>query len=326
MRQHLRFAGAAGLLIATSAGLSAAWGQEPVRAAGTEAATGSSAGQGTQLMIAHALDMAIAGSELQLTIRQAGGLAAVSKETRVGIPGVVDVAVTRTGAVGDDPGRGTGQGGLVQLQQQARRSFRNSYELMKTSNRLLRAGTETRDDRATSSRFYAAANLYANTLYTIARETFGWQAGWEPNDRSPADQGGESTVHPGATGARLSTADLATVTLINYSVKESLNAFELNQSLRNLGAGDAAAQSLREHARAMAADSRQSVEQILASLKERTEAGTPAAGADANAPGNRTAGEGHASWSGTQVQGLAQQAREVVRMLEELGGEAGRSR
>jgi hypothetical protein len=322
MRQHLRFAGAAGLLIATSAGLSAARGQEPVRAAGTEAATASSAGQGTQLMIAHALDMAIAGSELQLTIRQAGGQAAAGKETHVEIPGVVDVAVTRTRAPGDDPGKGTGHGGLVQLQQQARRSFRNSYELMKASNRLLRAGAETRDDRATSSRFYAAANLYANTLYAIARETFGWQAGWEPNDRSPADQGGESSVHPGASGARLSTADLATVTLINYSVKESLNAFELSQALRNASAGDGATRALREHARAMAADSRQSVEQILASLKEKAEA----AGSDANAPGNRAAAEGHASWSGTQVQGLAQQAREVVRMLEELGGEAGRSR
>ena len=126
--------------------------------------------------------------------------------------------------------------------------------------------------------------------------------------------------------ARLNTADLATVTLINYAVKESLNAFELSQALRGAGAGDDATQSLREHARTMAADSRQSVEQILASLKERAEAGTPAAGSDANAPGNRTAVEGHASWSGTQVQGLAQQAREVVRMIEELNGEAGRSR
>jgi hypothetical protein len=154
-------------------------------------------------------------------------------------------------------------------------------------------------------------------LYAIARETFGWQAGWEPNDRSPADQGGESSVNPGASGARLSTADLATVTLINYSVKESLTAFELSQALRGAGAGDDATRSLREHARSMAANSRESVEQILASLKERANAGTPTTGSDAKAS---------ASWSGTQVQGLAQQAREVVRMLEELGGEAGRGR
>ena len=41
--------------------------------AGTEAVAGSSAGQSTELLITHALQMALEGSELQLTIRQAGG-------------------------------------------------------------------------------------------------------------------------------------------------------------------------------------------------------------------------------------------------------------
>jgi len=56
-------------------------------------------------------------------------------------------------------------------------------------------------------------------------------------------------------------------------------------------------------------------------------AGLIAAGSDSdfNARGNRARGEGQRGWSGTQVEALAQQTREVMRILEELGGETRRA-
>lgn len=344
MRKYAKvgFMGSVGLLIALSAGPSIVRGQDPARPAGADAATGSSAGQSTELLIAHALQMAIEGSELQLTIRQAGGPV---------VAGTSDSGVSRTsGPGGSDPAMtGMGQGGLVQLQQQARRSFQASYELMKTGNQLLRSGTEARDERASASRLYAASNLYSSTLYSFARQTFGWQAGWEPTDRSHPDRGqagdaaaGERPVtpgqgrergvaHAGAGGIKLPTADLATVTLINHAVKESLDSFEINQSLLGTSAVDAGVQRLREHARTMATESRRSIEQILVSLRERGATGAPGvtsegAGAVSRPvhPANEATGSGgQEGWSGTQVQVLAQQAREVIRVLDELGGQAG---
>jgi hypothetical protein len=301
--------GSLGLLIATSAGLATARGQDSPRPAGAEVG----AGQSTELLITHALDMALEGSELQLTIRQAGGPVVVSK---------TDDGVARTNALDGPAGTaGTKKSGLIQLQHQVRRSFQESYELMKAGNRLLRGGAEAREERASASRLYAAANLYANTLYSLGRQTFGWQAGWDPADRSTPDRAGQDqepgTTHEG--GPKLTTADLASITLINHSVKESLSAFEIKRSLHHRVAGDAAAKLLRDHAHAMAKESRQSVEQLLASLHERAAAGTPEPkpGKDAAAPA------GQEGWSGTHVQALAQQAREVIRVLDELGSETG---
>ena len=99
--------------------------------------------------------------------------------------------------------------------------------------------TET---RAKSSRLYAAANLYANSLYSIAGETFGWEAGWKPADRETGTRAKltrvrlariRSTPPPKLAGSdehRFTTADLTNVSLINHAVKESLSAFELSCS------------------------------------------------------------------------------------------------
>jgi hypothetical protein len=308
MRERTRvwLMGSVSLLIAISADLSAARGQQPVRPAGA-VVVGPAAGHSTELMIAHALDMALDGSELQLVISQAGGPVTGAR---------TDAGVTRTGGAG---GAGTGatepgRGGLIQLQHRARRSFQESYEMMKASNRLLRAAGEERAERAAASRLYAASNLYVNTLYTLGRQTFGWQAGWEPTDRSEEGGAGQAAT---ARGPKLSTGDIATITLINHAVKESLGAFELSQSLHDQAAGDRAGQQLREHALLMAAESRQSIERILASLNESrgTTETTPSGGA-----AGAVAKEG---WSGTQVHALAQQAREVIRVFDELCGQAG---
>jgi hypothetical protein len=337
MRQNkskFRLAGAIGLLVATSAGLSAARGQGQ-NSAGQQA---GSTGQSTQLLITHALDMALQGSDLQLTIRQAGCADAAgttghaTSENGEKRAGGQDAASSGTAK----PASEDGQACLIQVEQHVRKSFENSQELMTTSNRLLRAGSEAHGDRAKSSRLYAAANLYANSLYSIAGETFGWEAGWKPADRANGDKGqadkGEArqdkehsaAKRAGSDEHRFTTADLTNVSLINHAVKESLSAFELSQSLRDMGANDAAAQHLRNHAKAMADEGRKSVNEIFASLHEKR-TGTPGAANDRKTPGNRTgtaSAESHAGWSGTQIRALAQQAREVVRVLDQLDGQA----
>ena len=161
-------------MLVTAAGLSAAQGQD---SAGQEA---GSTGQSNQLLITHALGMAIEGSELQMTIHQAAvqGTAgrsdhAISGSGRAGVNG----ADARNAA----PGRAArsvsenGQGCQIKLEQQVRKSFESSHELMTASDRLLRGGAEARGDRAWTSRLHAVANVYANSLFSIAKET--WRGG-----------------------------------------------------------------------------------------------------------------------------------------------------
>jgi hypothetical protein len=325
MRRHPKiwWMGAVGVGLATLAGLSAARSQETKTRAraeggGQEGKATRADARTTQLLIAHALDMAIEGSQLQLTIREAGA------------PGGQPGAVPRPGAAGQPAAAGAGamgQGNLVQLQQQARRTFQDSYELMKSGNRMLRDGGE---GQAPASRLYAASNLYANSLYAFARETFGWEVGWQPTGGGNDERArpGQDQVRPGGAGTRISTADLATVTLINHGVKESLAAFELHHALRDKGDDDAAAQQLRQHARSMATKSRQTIDQVVASLRERggnAEGAAGAAGRPAGVGAPPAAAGGQAGWSGSNMQALAQQAREVVRVLDELGGEGGAS-
>jgi hypothetical protein len=337
MRQNkVWLLGAIGLSIATVAGLSAARGQGR-DSAGQEA---GSTGQSTQLLIAHALDMAIDGSTLQWTTQQAHqkGVVgtsdhAISGKGRTQVNGTDarDAAPRETARTGSE----NGESCQIQLQQHVRKSFESSRELMTTSNRLLRAGTEGRGDQSSSSRFFAAANVYANSLVSIASETNGGEASSKPADRSNANQRqadraesnqgrDRSSAHAGSGESRFATADVIAVTLINHAVKESLKAFELNHSVRDIPSTDVGAEQLRSHAKAMAAEGRQSVKEILAGLNEKGKSRSDAANED-KAPGNRAGAsrsDNQTGSSGTQVQALAQQAREVIRVLDEMSGES----
>jgi hypothetical protein len=284
--------------------------------------------------------MAIEGSALQLTSHQAQhkGVAgnndrAISGKARAGVNGALarDAASSETAQTGSE----NGQSCQIQLEQQVRKSFESSHELMATSNRLVRGGAEGRAEQSSSSRLYAAANLYANSLFSIAKETSGWESDSKPADRSNANQGqtdraetnqvrDRASAHAGPGKSGLTAADVIAVTLINHAVKASLNAFELNHAVRDIGSTDAAAEQLRNHAKAMAADGRQAVKEILAGLQEKGKSPADAA-SDDKAPGNRAGtprSENQAGWAGTQVQALAQQAREVMRVLDELNGDS----
>jgi hypothetical protein len=337
MRQNkVWLLGAIGLSIATVAGLSAARGQGR-DSTGQEA---GSTGQSTQLLIAHALDMAIEGSTLQWTTHQAHQNSvvgtsdhAISGKGRARVNGtdVRDAANGETARTGSEKGESC----QIQLQQHVRKSFESSRELMTTGNRLLRAGAEGRGEQASASRFYAAANVYANSLISIASENNGGEAGSKPADRSNANQRqadraesnqdrDRSSAHAGPGKSRLAAGDVIAVTLINHAVKESLKAFELNHSVRDIGSTDAAAEQLRSHAKAMSAEGRESVKEILAGLNEKGKSPSDAANED-KAPGNRAGvsrSDNQAGSAGTQVQALAEQAREVIRVLDDLSGES----
>jgi hypothetical protein len=335
MRQEkIRLVGALGLLAATAVGLSTARGQ------GQDSASksGGSTGQSNQLLITHALGMAIEGSELQLTIHQACSAGAAGTGDHA-ISGSGSAGVNASAATNVAPGAAArsvsedGRGCQIQLEHQVRKSFENSHELMTASERLIRGETEARGDRAGASQLHAVANVYANSLNSIAREC-GWDAGSKPADRSTADQGqaekGDSTrnrkgrdAQVGSGEFQFTTADVTMFTLINHAVRESLNAFELNHSVRDMGANDAAVQQLRNHAKSMAADGRESVNEIVASLHENGPR-TSGAASDDKAPGNRAGAaraESQAAGPGSQIKTLAQQAREVIRVLDELDGQ-----
>ncbi len=335
MRQEkIRLAGALGLALATAAGLSAARGQD---SAGQEA---GSTGQSNQLLITHALGMAIEGSELQLSIHQASCAGAAQKSDRA-ITGSIGAGANSASAANAASGGSAtpvsenGRGCQIELEQQVRKSFETSHELMKASDRQLGGETAARGDRAKAARLHAVATLYANSLFSIAKETNGSEASSKPADRSTAEAGraekAESTqvrkghsTEAGSGESQLTPADVTRFTLINHAVKESLNAFELNHSLRDMGANDPAAQQLRNHAKAMAADGRQSVTEILASLrtKDTTKSSTASDDKSLSNRAGAASAANQAGWSGSQIQTLAQQAREVIRELDELDGHA----
>lgn len=190
MRQNkVWLVGVIGLSIATAVGLSAARGQGRDVAGQGSGSTGHS----TQLLIAHGLDMAIEGSALQLTVHQACGACAAgtSDDANSGanVSGVKAAGV-KAGSGGTVRSESeNGKNCQIQIQQHARKSFESSQELMTTCNGLVRGRAEGRGEQASASRLYAAANQYASSLFSIARETGGSEAGWKPADRSRADQG-----------------------------------------------------------------------------------------------------------------------------------------
>ena len=315
MRTLIGTAAVIGLLTVTAFGGKVAQAQDDARAA---AAGHGPAGKNTELMIAHALCMAIEGCDLQLTGRQSGVLAGADKIARStsGTSGRASAGPTTVEA---------GWGETAQLEHQARRAFQASHELMNTSNRLLRERAfAPGGSRDSAARLYAPAHRYANTLFSFAREAFGWQPSWELTEGpqgeaaqvARARQARERGTDAGAATTEiahptsLDPAELTTVMLINHSVQDSLAAFTLQQSLRQNGSDDEAGRRLEEHAKSMADEGRRSLQQIVARLNARW--------------GETHAGRNHAKaktsqgWSTAQSRDLATQALELIRVLDEI--------
>lgn len=293
----------------------------------------ASGGQETATLINHALGMAIDGSQLQLMARE-----------------TVSRAASETGK---RPGE-QGAEAVQRLQEEARQAMQDGARLLQEAREAADRGD------APSRRLLSAADRYVTTLNALVGQPLaptGREGAEGDRERGPADrvrdrdQGDRGRGDPeinrdrdqgkgdraaarkdrdrdqgdrpraGTEKARdrgqddpglgdrrrgdpgtLNAADIATLTVVNHAVKEAIEA----SHLREIGQG-AAADRLREHARTMTEHGEQMVQRI---------AGQANPGADVG----QTGGESQAP---TSVHLLAQQAREVVAAIREMGDDPG---
>jgi hypothetical protein len=119
------------------------------------------------------------------------------------------------------------------------------------------------------------------------------------------------------------------VVLVNHAVRQALEAFEIDQWSQAAGsqraaARGASAQRFQEHARQLAAESRQILQSVQGGAQGRDGGAddrrdNPGAGQRNDAEGNQGAADQHGQAS---VQVLAQQARQVVEALQRTSGAA----
>jgi len=177
-----------------------------------------------------------------------------------------------------------------QLQQHARNAFEASERLLgQASNGG--SGTE---------RFYRAANRYATTLRTLGGVSSGRGGG--ATAATTSGTGGDS-MHGG---------DLTSITLINHGVKEALDALQLKQMVRMIGAETTAGRALMDHARQMDGESAQAIDAFAqGDGSDRSDAsgsgrrGSNASDAGATGSGTTAVTRGGGSGSGTGATGTA---------------------
>jgi len=266
------------------------------------------------------------------------------------------------------------QHAIHQVRVQAWRQFENGERLLREANATLNAEGNNnaaaagagRDDsrNAWSRRLSTAAEQYASTLRALtgigsrAPEATAVNDDQNRNDRGRADanqnqanrgnanenQADRGSDNQNARAGGLNRGAAAQVALLKQAVREAIEAFELNQAHHHAfganqgGVVNASAQRLQEHARQMAADSQQLVQQVQAGLnnqqnnqdqnrqanQDRDRQGNQdrnAQNADARDRGNKqnnNARQGQAS-----VRSLAQQAQQVVDTLQRITPAAG---
>jgi len=237
------------------------------------------------------------------------------------------------GTIVGDRGRSYTALGLTseQLRGHARRAFQ-------ASERLLR---QAEDAGAGADRFFAAANRYAATLRTLGDTA-----------TPPGELGGPPPVAPAEFAAGV--VDPGTISLINHSMKEALDALQLKRMVRALGESSQASRALMTHAQQMDDESWQTIDALAGGAPVRTTETTgnlsgspgrstapvtdPAAAAEGRPTSALQLGGGRPTVSGTTttatapavttgtalsrsnaaVQQLVQQSRDVLQAIREL--------
>jgi hypothetical protein len=224
-----------------------------------------------------------------------------------------------------------------QLQQQARHQFEGSTQLLQAADNDLRAlegnaAPRPGDPSAWSRRLHAVASRYADTLRDLSgvnNRPAGSVGGQNDQDQARRGDQDRDRGQDRREGGNLSRAEIAQATLINHAVCEALGAYQLNQATgaNRVAAQTTAGQQLQAHARQMAAESRQILQDAIAGANRRDD--NDAARDDNrrnddaknrnddnrdNARGGRGA-QGQAS-----VRSLAQQAQQVIDTLQRIGG------
>ena len=253
------------------------------------------------------------------------------------------------------------QQAVHQLRVQAWRQFENGERLLRDANATLgaeanNAAGAARDDSrsAWTRRLHTASEQYATTLRALTgvgnREPQASGSNENQNqanrerDRADANQNQNQNQNQANRGndnqnersGWLNRGEAAQVALLNQAVRESIEAFELNQSHHQIFGGNqaaavhASAQRLQEHARQMSADSQQLVQQVQAGLNNQQ------ANQDRDRQGNQDQRNANARNQGdnnnnndnrnndnnrqgrASVRLLAQQAQQVIETLQRI--------
>lgn len=227
----------------------------PSLAQNTNAAQGNAGrdAHGARMLVHHALDMALEGSALQLTAR----------------------ALAANDAARADRKRSEVSERLRDLQRDARQNFEGTNKMLADAYSIVR----DEQQRAFTRRYYDAAARYTKTLYALIGE---------PLAKAEEFGAGQDKEK----GMALTADDLATITLINHSVKEAIDACHLRRMTAH-SAESTATERLREHAKHMASRSQRCVEKLAGQGGAAEAQGTPS------------------------VALLARQGRDLVQMLED---------
>ncbi|CAN5834400.1 hypothetical protein BH23PLA1_BH23PLA1_17870 [soil metagenome] len=282
-----------------------------------------SAGQADQVLIGHALGMAIDGSMLHLAAKHGSAAQQGQAEPREGQ---------------DQARQGQEHDPIQMLRQHAQEAYEGSNELFeKAFNNLggdragagvggqdrdrdaAGAGAQDRERGAAgvagqdrqrggqqSMRLYRTANQYRRTLWNLTGDATG---------RDTQGQGGDNQR---ASGLDLEKNDLAKLTVINHSVKEAIDAFKLRQIAQNNVGADQGSQALMDHAREMFQHSRQALEQCARGGEGAAARDRQGADRDREQDQERPRGAGGQQGQAS-VDELANQALAVVEALEQTG-------
>jgi hypothetical protein len=232
----------------------------------------SSAPTSQRVMISHALAMAIEGSSLQLAARQTSAAQPGQPQQ----PGQVQPAL----------GAQT-QARIQELQNDGRANFDSASKLFND----VREQVASDKSDASCRRFYDAAARYTQTLSSLLSQ--------QPSRIDPQQR---TAGAPAATQGWITNDDIATIRLTNHAVMESLASCALQKYLEKEADKSSASETLRDHAKEMAAHSVRCIQKLAQENRAAT----------GNVPAQAAAANDVAS-----VQALARQAQELVQLIQD---------
>ena len=310
----------------------------------------------TQEVIAHALGMAICGSELQFAAQSAQGgrrqnqNADDNNRNRRDNDNADnnqnrrdnDNADNNRNRRDNDDNQGQSQAqraAAQQLRQQAWHQFESSNQLLQATDTDLRASEANRDgDRSSwSRRLLTVSSQYANTLRSLSgvssNRPSGTVGGQDDQDQAN-NRNNDQNRNQG--GNNLGRTEVAQVTLINHAVGEAIQAFQLRHpnNASRFAAQNASGQRLQAHARQMSSESQQLLQNVISNAnwqRQNDNQGERQGQRQNDNQGERQGQRQNDNQGERQgqasVQSLAQQAQQVIDTLQRIsGGTAGQAR
>ncbi len=264
-------------------------------------AQGASAGHETQMLIGHAVSMAISGATLKGQAEQAGRMETPGQAGSQGGQG-------QAGSQGGQAQAGAGVDPSQQLMMHARKEIVESQRLLRFAG----------NDQASAQQLYTAADGYINTLFALCGESSTTQGAGAARAGNAASETGRAQTgrssrdedlgagQAGRQGKTLGARDKAAVALINHSVCEVIEGTHMTHMLQSEGAGNSAAiELLQRHAREMTTEGRETLQRFLGS--SRTGSGGTGNSAGGNA-GRTGADNDQAKAGGDAAQAAGGQA------------------